>query len=394
MHAMLKPAMRRTWRDRDSVQFGVDPARAVVLSPVDDASYRFLKLLDGTRGPALLRDEATALGLDPGRADRLLETLARGGVLDDADSLASLAGALRHRSAAMERWRPDLASLSVLHPGPGAAAAVLAARRGLRVRVHGAGRVGAAVGVVLAAAGVGQVDVRDSGTVEPWDTAPAGISDAQTGDRRDAAARGAIRRAAPDPRPRTGGSPGGRGAEPRLALAVLAPRDGLHAYAPDPSAVRELMAAGVPHLYAGVLEGVGTVGPLVLPGVTGCAGCVEAARAEEDPAWPRMLAQLRSTRPAGPQACDVALATLVAGLAAAHALAFLDAGAAAPAEEGAADGVTVAGEPVVAGVDGAGAGTRTEFALNGLGMRVFPVVPHPACACGAARRTPRVTMAG
>ncbi|MCZ0993496.1 hypothetical protein O1L44_10795 [Streptomyces noursei] len=67
------------------------------------------------------------------------------------------------------------------------------------------------------------------------------------------------------------------------------------------------------------------VGPLVVPGVSACAGCDELRRTDAEPAWPRLLAQWRSGRgtPAVP-ACDASLATAVAGLAAIQALAFLD----------------------------------------------------------------------
>ncbi len=377
MHPMLKPAMRRSWRDRESLQFGVDPARAVVLGPLDEASTRFLRLLDGTRGPELLRREAAELGLPPERAERLLASLREGGVLDDADGVVALDGVMRRREEAMERLRPDLASLSVVHREPGAAAGLMAARRTARVQVRGAGRVGAAVAAVLAAAGVGRVDVADGGVVEPCDVAPAGVSAAQVGERRGAAARGAVRRVWPDPRPPGRGRP--PGAEQLLALVVMAPRDGLGGYAPDVREAEPLLAAGIPHLYAGVVEATGVVGPLVVPGRSGCAGCLEAARAEADPAWPRLLAQLRSGRQPDVVACDVALATLVAGLAAAHALAFLDRRAAGPRDAA----------PAAPGV-----GSRTEFSLTGLAGRVCAVPPHPACGCGAAARGTRATMAG
>ncbi len=377
MHPMLKPAMRRSWRDRESLQFGLDPARAVVLGPLDEASHRFLRLLDGTRGMELLRREAAELGLPPGRADRLLASLEAGGVLEDADSVVALDRVMCRRDGTMERLRPDLASLSVVYGTPGAAAGALAARRTARVRVRGAGRVGAAVAAVLAAAGVGRVDVQDGGRVAPGDVAPGGVSAVQVGERRATAVRGAMRRVWPDPRPQgRSGPPGGQ--EPPLALAVLAPRDGLGAYAPDPREAEPLLVAGIPHLYAGVLEGTGVVGPLVVPGRSGCAGCLEAARVEADPAWPRMLAQLRSGPPPAAVACDVALATLVAGLAAAHALAFLDRSAACPPGR----------SPVP------GAGARTEFSLSGLAIRTCAVASHPGCGCGAAAAGTRATMAG
>ncbi|MDX6346415.1 MAG: hypothetical protein QOF84_1205 [Streptomyces sp.] len=366
MRPMLKTAMRRSWRNRQCVQFGVDPAHAVVLDAVDGAAAGFLDLLDGTRGLGPLAREAEALGIEPPQTRRLLGLLARGGVLDDATAHAELAASIRHRTAALDRLRPDLAALSLIHSGPGGAAGRIRERRAARVRVLGAGRVGGAVAALLSAAGVGRVEVRDSGRVEPWDTSPCGIPAEHIGDRRDAAARGAVRRAAPDPRAAAAGRRGPRvGPEPvpvtRLGLVVLAPRDGLDAYAPDPGEADPLLAAGIPHLYTGVMEGTGVVGPLVVPGRTACAGCLALGRADADPAWPRVLAQLRSRRGAGVPACDIALATMVAGLAAAHALAFLD-----------------GGEP-------ASAGARVEVGLARMTMETRPVPGDKRCACGSAR---------
>ncbi|WP_277439993.1 TOMM precursor leader peptide-binding protein [Streptomyces sp. SPB162] len=360
---MLKTAMRRSWRDRESVQFGIDPAHAVVLDQVDGAAAGFLDLLDGTRGAASLTRDAVALGLDARQVRQLLGLLAEGGVLDDATAHARLSEAVRHRTAAIDRLRPDLAALSVVHAGAGGAAGRMRDRRVARVRVRGAGRVGAAVAALLSAAGVGRVEVLDCGRVEPWDVSPAGIPAEHIGERRDAAARGAVRRAAPDPRaaalgrrgPRAGREP----ADPRLSLVVVAPRDGLAAYAPEPRETERLLTAGIPHLYTGVVEGMGVVGPLVVPGRTGCAGCLALRLADEDPAWPRMLAQLRSGRAPGVPACDIALATVVAGLATAHALAFLDGGA--PPSSGA----------------------RVEIALARLSMEVRPVPGDIRCGCGA-----------
>ncbi|WP_190132718.1 ThiF family adenylyltransferase [Streptomyces mashuensis] len=359
MHPMLKPALRRAWRNRDTVQFGISSAHAKVVGPVDTATGSFLGMLDGTRGMPLLRAEATRADLPEDRADRLVGRLTNAGLLDDPHGGGPGAAALRSRGGGLERLRPDLASLSVLHPEPGAAMRLMAARQGLRVRVRGAGRVGGAVAALLSASGVGRVEVQDGGRVEPWDVTPGGVRAERTGERRDAATRQVVRDSAPLPRPRS--RPGPDGApDPPPALVVFAPRDGLAAYAPDPGAAEELVRGGTPHLYAGVLEATGVVGPLVVPGRTACAGCVELGRAERDPAWPRMLAQWRSGRAAGVPSCDMALATVVAGLTVARALAFLDGG---PAPD---------------------AATRLELALPGPGWSPQPVEPHPRCPCGAA----------
>ena len=384
MHPMVKPALRRGWRDLNTVQFGMTPAHAMTLGPMDTATGSFLDLLNGTRSLPLLRDEGRRMDLPDGQVDALLERLARAGLLDDTRGGGPAADALRERTDVLERLRPDLASLSLTTPEPGGALGRLAARGSLRVQVRGAGRVGAVLASVLSGAGVGEVDVRDVGRVEPWDVAPAGLPADSLRERRQDAARAAVRRAAPGrPARRTrAAAAAGTGTgtdEPGLSLVILAPRDDVAVHAPDPFAAEPLMASGTPHLYAGVVEGTGVVGPLVLPGGTSCAGCLQQDRTDRDPAWPRLVAQWRSGNARRVGACDLALATAVAGLAAAHALAFLD------------------------GESPSSAGTRWEASLPGLTWHSRPIWPHLACGCGAAERgkgehssmngEPRATMA-
>ncbi|MCS0605049.1 TOMM precursor leader peptide-binding protein [Streptomyces sp. LP11] len=362
MHPMMKPALRRGWRDLETVQFGMTPAHALTLGPMDSATGSFLDLLNGARGLPLLRQEGRRLNLPEGRVDALVERLSRAGLVDDARGGGPAADALRQKESVLRRLRPDLASLTLTTPEPGGGLARLAARRALRVRVRGAGRVGAVLASVLSGAGVGEVEVQDSGRVEPWDVAPGGLPAESVGDRRDTAARAVVRRAAPERAPRRPHSPGSGAEDPGLSLVILTPRDEVAVHAPDPREAEPLLASGTPHLYAGVVEGTGVVGPLVLPGESGCAGCLHQDRTDRDPAWPRLVAQWRTGRSRRTGACDLTLAVTVAGLAAAHALTFLD-----------------GGSPSAAGV-------RWEASLPGLTWHSRPIRPHPACGCAAARK--------
>ncbi|MFD6419663.1 ThiF family adenylyltransferase [Streptomyces sp. NPDC060194] len=364
MHPMLKPALRRGWRDGRTMQFGVTSAHAVTLGSVDSATDAFLTLLDGTRGMPLLREEARRMDLPDGHADALVGRLTAAGLIDDNRGGGPGAAALRQRTAAMDRLRPDLNSLSVVDGEPGGAMRRLAARGAMRVQVRGCGRVGAQIAAVLAGAGVGGVEVRDGGCVRPWDVAPGGLPPEAVGERRDESARRAVRRAAPAAAAPTGAVRAARASPPpsgnAFALVVLAPRDGLEAYLPDPDGASELLSSGTPHLYAGVVEATGFVGPLVLPGATACAGCRLRRRVDADPEWLRVFVQWRSGRARrGVPAGDLALTATVAGLAASHALAFLD------------------GDPP------SSAGARWEAALPGLEWRADEVSPHPECGCGA-----------
>lgn len=383
MHPMVKPALRRAWRNLQCVQFGTTSAHAVLVGPLDTTTGSLLGLLDGTRGMELLRAEARALGLPDGQLEALLARLSDAGLIADASaSRPGRPGAPGRTEPALDPLRADLASLSVVDPAPDGAARRLAARRAQRVQVRGAGRVGAAVAALLSASGVGRVEVLDSGSVEPWEVSPAGLSAEAVGERRAVAARRLVRSWARGGRATRAAAPAPEdsGSEPGLSLVVVAPRDGLGAYVPDPLPAEDWIATGTPHLYAGVLEATGVVGPLVLPGGTACARCVQEERTDREPVWPRMLAQWRSGAPHPLPACDLSLATAVAGLAAAHALAFLD------------------------GELPASTGARWEVSLPLLEWRVERWGPHPSCPCGAVRNgegvrasaagMPQDTMAG
>ncbi|MFG2778630.1 TOMM precursor leader peptide-binding protein [Streptomyces prunicolor] len=362
MHPMVKPALRRGWRDLHTVQFGMTPAHAMTLGPMDTATGSFLDLLNGTRGLPLLREEGHRMDLPEGHVDQLVKGLTHAGLLDDAKGGGPAADALRAKKDVLDRLRPDLASLSLITGEPGESMGRLAARRELRVQVRGAGRVGAVLAALLSGAGIGEVDVRDGGHTEPWDVAPGGLPAEAIGERREEAARRAVRRAAPDRPPRRTSQAAAEESDPGFSLVILAPRDDVAVHAPDPAAATGLIVSGTPHLYAGVVEGTGVVGPLVLPGETSCAGCLHHARTDRDPTWPRLVAQWRSGRQPQVRPCDLTLATTVAGLAAAHALAFLD------------------------GQSPSSAGARWEVSLPGLHWHARPVWAHSACPCGAAEK--------
>jgi hypothetical protein len=313
---MLNPALAAVWRDELTLQLGLDPARAVVIGGVTPSRAAFLSRLDGTlTGPQAVAAGA-AHGLDPAEATRCLELLGEGGVLVDGGSdrrpLLTLAAAERDRLA------PDLAAWSC-RPAGHRSTSMLARRRHALVGVEGAGRVGATLVGLLAAAGVGQVAVIDHRTMRGYDVAPGGAGPAAVREPRAEAALAAARTTAPGTK--AGGS-GGR----RPDLAVLCP-DSPHVEASRRDA---LLAEGTPHLLAVTYESVGVVGPLVVPGRTPCLRCLDLHRVDRDRGWPLVSAQLatpgRSLAGVAPvAACDVVLATAVAAYAAFAALDFVDA---------------------------------------------------------------------
>lgn len=126
---------------------------------------------------------------------------------------------------------------------------------------------------------------------------------------------------------------------------------------------------GIPHLPVALTGGGASVGPLVLPGLGPCLGCLERVRAELDPSWTWLRAQLGA--PPDPASAlaegECALTTIAAGLAARLVLAHLD-------------GVEV---PVGVALDVAVPWPETV-------QRRWP--RHPDCPCAAMPAAAPVTM--
>jgi bacteriocin biosynthesis cyclodehydratase domain-containing protein len=351
MRPVLKAGLRAVWRDRDTLQIGVDPRRAVALSGMSDAG-RVISLLDGSRDWAGVVAAARDAGISVKTVQRVLGLLAGAGALSDLP-LATL-NALT--PVARGRIGTELATASLSYGDSDGGARTLARRRLAFVRVHGAGRIGAAVAGLLAAAGVGQVVCRDGGLAGPQDLSPAGLGLADLDlPRADGVVR-VISRIAPDVQTAD------LGERPDLAVLTEPGR---------PAEAAELTRAGIAHLAVAGAEGVAVVGPLVRPGRSACLRCLDLARSERDPAWPLILAQLAGSgdgardglRDSG---CDTVLAATVAAQATVQVLAFLD-----------------TGRPGRAVSDGA-----LELAVPDWQWRRRSWPPHPRCPCGAAGTGP------
>ncbi|AZG48590.1 hypothetical protein [Gordonia insulae] len=60
----------------------------------------------------------------------------------------------------------------------------------------------------------------------------------------------------------------------------------------DPAIINALNAARTAHLQVRVRDGVGVIGPLVLPGLSSCLRCADHHRATLEPDWPLLAAQM------------------------------------------------------------------------------------------------------
>jgi len=120
MRPALKAGLRPLWRDRDTLQIGVDPRRARALTGLGKAAA-IVSLLDGSRDTAEVARTAATYGIGQDAVDKILGLLASAGVLDDfpAGLRAALPGYLR------ERITPELACAALAYGHGDGGAAVL-----------------------------------------------------------------------------------------------------------------------------------------------------------------------------------------------------------------------------------------------------------------------------
>jgi hypothetical protein len=303
MRPALKPGLLAVWRNRDTVQIGIDPRRAVALTGMRGAAV-LLGLLDGSRDHGQILAAASEAGISAEAADRVITLLAVGGALHDFPVTAyrAMPQSLRTRLA------PELATAALAHGDADGGARILARRQGACVRVEGMSRVGLCLASFLTASGIGMVISAGRPPSAPPPAGPAALTGAPP----------------PAGSPPLAGMAGPAATSRRADLVILA--DIYRRELPE-----ILRRAGVPHLAAAASEAIGVVGPLVLPGRTACLRCLDLTRAERDPAWPLILAQLTGGGGADPPACDTVLAAAVATQAAAQVLAFVDRPASASA---------------------------------------------------------------
>ncbi|MGC1285140.1 MAG: hypothetical protein WA895_19545 [Streptosporangiaceae bacterium] len=333
MRPVLKRGLLPVWRDRDTLQIGIDSRRAVALTGMAGAAW-VIGLLDGSRERAQVVQTAADRGIPAETTERVLALLATAGALDDfpAGTLRLLSPPLRARLAT------ELAAASLAHRDGDGGARTLARRLTAQVRIHGAGTVGNGIASLLTSSGIGQVTNADPPEhPEKSQSTPDGPGTLRPG----------------VPQAGTGG-PGK--APPSAALPDLAILVGRHLMELRASLMRDQ----VPHLAVSADEAIGVVGPLVIPGRTACLRCLDLTRAERDPAWPLILAQLEGREP-NPCACDAPLAAAVAAQAAAQVLAFIDR--------------AVAADPVANGT--------LELVLPGWQWRRRTWPRHPGCSCGS-----------
>ncbi len=267
----IRPGLAVLRRRAGELQVGLDPRHAAVVSGLPESVIAAASRLTGQHTSAELLAE---VGAEANALRVLLCQLEAKGLVEDVEAPVP--------SRLVGERAPDL-------------------RDSAGVAVYGDGRLAVSIACLLATAGVGWVHTAMKGWVQPEDVGTGYLVE-DVGRQRAAAAKDAVRRAAASVRVTR------FTAQRRPDIVVLA-----DAVVPDPELVDVLLADQVPHLPVHVRDGVGIVGPLVVPGMTSCLRCADLRRSQIDGCWPGIAAQLAGRPQIADLACTQATAALAVG---------------------------------------------------------------------------------
>ncbi|HWS57726.1 MAG TPA: ThiF family adenylyltransferase [Actinotalea sp.] len=336
----LRAGLPVLWRGPTEVQVGTDPRWAVALTDLSPSAARALTGLPGGATERELRVALAAEAVPTDEADAVVAHLATARLLLPGPRASG-------GTAARTALRPaDLRTWSLLD-ADGDAGPLAERRARARVRVDGLGPLGATLAAVLAAAGIGTLELADDRPVTAAEVGFGSLHSGDVGRPRSAGVARAVREVRPGVRT---AAPGDVPAD----LVVLVE----HAVA-DPVGYDGLLAAELAHLSVVLREASVLVGPLVLPGRTACLRCADLHRTDREPLWPRLAAQLAGDQGTRAAAEETTLAVVGAALAAAQVLSHVD------------------GRPCA--VHDASLEVELPAALP----RTTAWAPHPRCRCGA-----------
>lgn len=259
VRATLRPGTVVVLRDHESVQVGLAPDRAMVVRAPRRLGARGLAaLLTGLTGGATVDSAAARAGVDDDESAEVARILSR---------LADL-GHLRLQGPGRQPSRADiLASAGPSAAGPGPRPTPIR-----RVHIQGAGPVSEVLRGPLSVNGCRVSTAANPGLTLDPDRPPW---------RR-------------------------RGSSADLVILT-------DTVAVDPVVTAALNQSGQAHLHVFCRDGRVVVGPTVVPGASSCLRCADMFRAEQDPRWPYVAAQLVDHAPeAGVPALTAAAALVLA----------------------------------------------------------------------------------
>ena len=272
----LAPGVHFFERNESQIQIGINPTSAIILDT--GIGKQILHLLSGNNSVAQICHQLNQKGFTESSGKSFLIQLANLGLVtsgpttqtyDDKNPVSGIQRLNLNRETAGRHQ-------------------VMRQRIACEIAIHGAGRLGTTLGLLLVSSGYPNVTVHDSQLVREDDLTPWGASRVDIGNRRDHTARNLMERMI-------------RGAsahknslrfQAQRRIEILLPDQRANFPWIEATSADSLAARDITYLFAATSSDTSVVSSVITPGKAPCLRCLHLHRCDQDPAWPRIELQV------------------------------------------------------------------------------------------------------
>ena len=256
-------------RNQSQIQIGINPSSALIVDR--KVGLTIGRLLTGAHSTFEICSQLVEAGHDLPSSKHFLNQLIELGLVEPGP----VATTHDHQNPVTEIQRLNLTRETLGDFD------LISQRIGCEISIHGAGRLGTTVCLMLASAGFPNITVHDPTLVSESDLTPWGASRIDIGIRRDLVAKNLIERMI-------------RGASAHKNSLRFRSHQKIEVLLPDQRAdfpwisatsADQLIATDIPHLFAATSTSVSLISSVITPGKTPCLRCLHLHRCDQDPQW-------------------------------------------------------------------------------------------------------------
>ena len=255
----LAPGVHFFERDEFQIQIGINPSSAIILDK--QIGKQIFTLLSGNNSVAQICIELNQAGITESSGKNFLIQLANLGLLTSGPTTQTYDD--KNPVSGLQRLNLNRETVGSHQ--------AMKARIACEIAIHGAGRLGTTLGLLLASSGYPNITVRDSQLVREDDLTPWGASRVDIGNRRDHTARNLMERMI-------------RGASSHKNSLRFQAQRRVEILLPD-------QRANFPWIDA-TSSSASLVSSIITPGQQPCLRCLHLHRCDQDCAWPRIELQV------------------------------------------------------------------------------------------------------
>jgi hypothetical protein len=272
----LAPGVHFFRRNESQIQIGINPNSAIILDT--QIGKQIFQLLSGNNSVAQICQKLNQTGFTESSGKNLLIQLANLGLLTSGPTTQTYDD--KNPVTGIQRLN--------LNRETAGSHQAMKQRIGCEIAIHGAGRLGTTLGLLLVSSGYPNITVHDSQLVREDDLTPWGASRVDIGNRRDHTARNLMERMI-------------RGAsshknslrfQAQRRIEILLPDQRANFPWIDATSADSFTAKDISYLFAATSSSAGIVSSVITPGIAPCLRCLHLHRCDLDPAWPRIELQV------------------------------------------------------------------------------------------------------